>query len=329
MITSYGTIANGGVRMPRTTLRTVTDDDGRQVWPLEGVERTGTRVISRQAAYIVTDILAGNTQVKVNPYWGKWAIVQGGTRRPAAYKTGTTNDNRDVHAYGYLAPPEDKEAQALVVGVWLGNSNNQPTKILSLDAAAPLWSAIMTDVSKDLPVAKFKAPPGLETAEVDAFTGRRPGPFTTRTVTELFIEGTVPTKRETLRVARHIDAATGLLWQEGCVGPRVTRGFFDLSEVEASFPNWQKANRGWAARAARGSGVRGGPKGTRTTYFHDGGFAPFGRSWGAPFAPSGMCPLAPVEPPPCDPLATECPIVPPEETPGPGQKPSPTPKPKP
>ena len=40
----------------------------------------------------------------------------------------------------------------------------------------------------------------------------------------------------------------------------------------------------WGARAARGSGVRGGPKGTRTAYFYNGAFAPFGRSWGAPFA---------------------------------------------
>ena len=47
-----------------------------------------------------------------------------GTRRPAAYKTGTTNDNRDVHAYGYLAPPKDTKAPALAVGVWMGNSDN-------------------------------------------------------------------------------------------------------------------------------------------------------------------------------------------------------------
>ena len=181
-------------------------------------------------------------------------MYDGKTRRPAAYKTGTTSDNKDVHAYGYLAPPKDKKAQALVVGVWMGNSNSQPMRILSLDAAAPLWSSIMQDVSKDLPIAKFKAPPGLEKAEVDAFTGRRPGPFSTKTVEEYFIKGTVPKKKEDFRVALDVDAATGLLWQDGCVGPRVTRGFMDLSEVEANFPNWQKANRNWAARAAIGSG---------------------------------------------------------------------------
>ena len=332
MVTAYGTIANGGVRMPRTTILEIVDDNGRTVWPVEGQQPKGTRVISAPAAYIITHILAGNTQTKINPYWGAWAVYDGDARRPAAYKTGTTSDNRDVHAYGYLAPPEDQNAPALVAGVWMGNSNNEPNKgSLSLDSSAPLWSAILTDVSKGTPIAEFTAPGGLQKAQVDAFTGRRPGPFTTKTVTELFIEGTVPKQTETLRVALDIDAASGLRWQEGCVGPRVTKGFFDLSNVEANFPNWQKANQGWAARAAKGSGVRGGPKGTRTSYFYGGSFAPFGRSWGAPFAPTKTCPLAPVEPPPCDPLATECPSLPPDETvpPGPPGKPSPTPKPTP
>ena len=51
----------------------------------------------------------------------------------------------------------------------------------------------------------------------------------------------------------------------------MTQGFFDLSEVESNFPNWQKANRNWAARAAKGTGVRGTSKGTRTSYFYNNG----------------------------------------------------------
>ena len=55
-------------------------------------------------------------------------------------------------------------------------------------------------------------------------------------------------------MAASIDAASGLLWQDGCAGPKVTRGFFNLSDVEANFPAWQRADADWAARAARGSG---------------------------------------------------------------------------
>ena len=321
MLSAYGTIANGGVRMPRQMITKV-EKNGQQIWPIDDSKPEGTEVISPQAAYIITDILAGNTQTKVNPFWGEFAITKGGTRRPAAYKTGTTSDNRDVHAYGYLAPPRDKNAPALAVGVWMGNSNNDPNRgSLSLDSSAPLWSAILTEISRKEPIASFRAPSGLVTATVDAFTGLKPGPYTTKTVKELFIKGTVPKSRETIRVSRDIDSASGLLWQDGCAGPKVTKGFFNLNEVDSNFPNWQRADRGWAARAAKGPGVRGGPEGTRTAYFYNGQFAPFGHSWGAPFAPREKCPIAPVvtPPPSCDPFNPETCLPPP-----PGQSGKPT-----
>ncbi len=319
LLGAYGTIANGGVRMPREIILSVVKD-GRQVYPLTADPPVGTRVTSKQAAYIVTDILSGNTDVKVNPFWGEFAIYDGKTRRPAAYKTGTTSDNKDVAAYGYLAPPKAKDEPALAVGIWMGNSDSSPNDgKLSLQTSAPLWSAILTDLSRGMPIAAFKAPSGLETAEVDAFTGLKPGPFTTKTVKELFIKGTVPTQKETSRIAMEIDGASGLRWQDGCVGPKVTKGFFDLSEVDAGFPDWQKANRNWGARAAKGVGVRGGSKGTRTAYFYGPGFYPFGRTWGAPFAPKEICPLAPQTPPPCDPL-----LLPPDATPCPSAEPTPS-----
>jgi membrane peptidoglycan carboxypeptidase len=329
LLGAYATIANGGVKMPRTTILAVTDQDGKQVWPIGTDKPEGVQVISKQAAYIITDIMAGSTIKKVNPYWGEWAIYDGSRRRPAAYKTGTTSDNRDVHAYGYLAAPKEKDLPALAVGVWMGNSNNAPNRgSLSLDSSAPLWSAILTDISRDLPIRNFKAPSGLKTATVDAFTGLRPGPFTRKTVKELFIPGTEPKKKETIRIALKIDKASGLLWREGCVGPPVTRGFFNLREVESNFPSWQKANRSWAARAAKRSR---GPKGTRPTYFYNNSFAPFGRSWGAPFPPSKDCPIGPPPTPePCDPLDPACPVVPPGNGGGNGGgngRPQPTPKP--
>ncbi len=312
LLGAYGTIANNGVRMPRRVISTVLNDDDTTYWPTAKDTLKGTRVLSAGAAYIVTDIMAGNTDKRINPFWGKWAIYDKGTRRPAAYKTGTTSDNRDVAAYGYVAPPADKKAPAIAVGVWMGNSDNSPNDgKLSLDTSAPLWSAITTEVTKGTKIAQFKAPSGaLKTATVDAFTGLKPGPFTRKTVKEYFLPGTVPTEKEMFRSAAAVDAATGLLWQEGCQGPRVTRGFFNLSEVETNFPNWQKANMAWGARAARGSGVRGGPKATRTSYFYNGAFAPFGRTWGAPFQPRTKCPLY-TPPTFCDPFVSPDPALPP------------------
>jgi len=324
LLGAYGAIANSGKLMPRTTILKVTTAGGTQVWPDQSTPAPkGRAVISPQTAFILTDILAGNTQPKTNPFWGEWAIYDGHTRRPAAYKTGTTSDNRDVHAYGFLAPPKDPRAPALAVGVWMGNSNNEPNKdTLSLGSSAPLWSRILTDVSRGTPIADFKQPSGLVTASVDAITGLRPGPFSSKTVRELFIKGTEPTRADDLRRTVDIDAASGLLWQDGCVGPMKAVGALDFSQVEAAYPAWQKADNGWTKRAARGPGVAGGPKGTRTAYFYGTGFYPFGRTWGGIFAPSQLCPLAPPPtPPPCDPLGLFCPPPsgPPTPTPSHGK----------
>jgi membrane peptidoglycan carboxypeptidase len=332
MITAYGTIANGGVQMPRHTIMKVLDADGNQVWPPANLKQTGQRVVSRQSAYIITDILAGNTQESVNPFWGKWHItdgVSGRTVRPAAYKTGTTSDNRDVHAYGFLALPSRKNLPGLVAGVWMGNSDNSPNDgKLSLDTSAPLWSAILSDVSKGMPIEGFRRtkPKGLDTVTVDAFTGMLPNGATVRRVDELFLPGTAPTKSASYAVAADIDSASGLRWRDGCVGPMVTRSFVDYSRAEAGFKSWQRADQGWEVRAARGPGVGGGPKGTRTAYFYGGGFYPFGRTWGGGgFVPTKLCPIGPPPPTPCvsvDP-ASPCPSLPP----GPSPEPTPTPKP--
>ncbi len=337
-LSAYGAIANGGVLLPHRTILKVIDSSGKQVWPATDAKPTGKRVISAETAYIITDILAGNTIRSVNPYWAKYAVTDGlGSRkvRPAAYKTGTTQDNVDVLAYGYLPPPADASRPALVTGVWMGNSHNAVMKRTSLDTSAPLWSAIMSEISKGMPIDKFSRvkPKTLETATVDAFTGMLPGPTTTKTVNELFRPGTAPTRSADVTVSVDIDSASGLLWQDGCAGPMVTKSFIDFSRAEPAFPVWQKADIAWQKRAARGINVYGGPKHTRTMYFYDNGFFPFGRTWGGKFPPTETCTVVPPSPTICFSLNpfSPCPSIEPSPAPtpsrGPGPKATPPPKP--
>ena len=100
-----------------------------------------------------------------------------------------------------------------------------------------------------------------------------------------------PSDTDDFHRAVTIDTASGLLWQDGCVGPKKTVGALDFSSVEA-IGKWGYYDRGWPKRASKGSGVRGGPEGTRTAYFYGSGFFPFGRTWGGIFAPTELCPLA-------------------------------------
>ncbi len=331
LLSAYGAIANGGVLRPRTTILEVKDNAGNVVFS-QGAPK-GKQVASAAASYVITDILAGNTIKSVNPIWAEWQILDKGARRPAAYKTGTTDNNKDVAAYGYLAPPKDPKAPALAVGVWMGNSDSTPNNgSLSLDSSAPTWSRILAEISQGLPMAQFARPPGLVDATVDAFSGMLPGPGTVATVKEIFVKGTVPTQRDNEHKAVNIDSATGKLWRDGCTGPMVTREYLDFTKAEPAFPQWQTYTREWAARAARGVGVAGGPRRTLTSYFYNFNFHPFGASWGGTFAPTATCsPIPqvcvpgqlPPNPDPSLPPPTPCPT----ETPGPSGTPHGGPKP--
>ena len=239
------------------------------------------------------------------PSWRITDGVTGSKVRPAAYKTGTTSDNKDVHAYGYLAPPVDKKLPALVAGVWMGNSDNTPNDgKLSLDTSAPLWSAILSDVSKGMPIEGFSAhqaqgPRHRDGRRVHRHEAERRDPPHGRGA----VHRRAPSPRTAASYVRavDVDAASGLRWREGCVGPdghQVVHGLQqDRGGLQVLAEGRRRAGRP-ARRAAPGSS--GGPKGTRTAYFYGGGFYPFGRSLGRHGSPpTKKCPLAPPEPTPC------------------------------
>ncbi|HEY8168399.1 MAG TPA: transglycosylase domain-containing protein [Candidatus Limnocylindrales bacterium] len=318
LVTGYSTIANGGRYIGNTTILSVKDAAGKDVISPYRAP-AGEKAVSPQAAYIVTDILTGNTNPRINPVWGKFTIKnKAGERRPATLKTGTNNDAKDLNAYGYIAAPT-KEGRAdgeyaLTVGAWNGNSDNTVVStpgnpVFSIDVTTYVWQGFMQAASRDWEIRDFRRPKGLKEATVDAFTGYKPGPFSRQKVREIFIDGTQPTQTDMTKVGIQIEQETGKRWQDGCIGTPVTRGFLDLTNVEAAFPNWQRQNQKWIARARRGSGVGGGLDRSRTSYFYNlGSFHPYGRSWGAPFPPKATCIVGGAAPPsasPSDPVPSD------------------------
>ncbi|MEP7361191.1 MAG: hypothetical protein ABI744_06380, partial [Chloroflexota bacterium] len=200
------------------------------------------------------------------------------------------------------------------------------------DVAAPMWRGFMREATADYPVQDFSRPQGITEADVDAWSGGTPTQFTTQTVREVFIDGTVPgpdTTKVGLQVVLNplvarTDPNPYVLWQDGCSGVPETKGFLALEGVEAGQPDWQAANLDWIARAKQGPGTAGGADPavpTSTTYlFRSGFFTPYGKSWGAPFAPTVTCLGLPSP----SPSLSESPSVSPSVTPEVSLTPEPT-----
>jgi peptidoglycan glycosyltransferase len=269
LVTAYGTLANGGKEIPHTTILSVKDSDGKDAPGIPPyVPPAGKQVVSPQAAFIVTDILAGNTNKSVNPFWGKFSVTGPGGRRPATLKTGTNNDAKDLNAYGFIAPPtgagRSAGAYALAVGVWDGNSDNSlvstaRSPLFSIDVATYEWQGFLQEASSKWPVTDFKAPDGLVRAKIDPFTGFLAS-SDKNAVNEWYIAGTEPKAR---------------IAPDQC-GIDVVAAV----HVETGFGPWMQADQDWLRRAGRGPGVAGGPNRTRTAYFYNGQFHPYGSSWG-------------------------------------------------
>jgi len=182
---AYAAFANGGhVVRPIAVLR-VEDADGHLLW--SQTPGMGNQVLDERVAYLISNILSDN--VARIPGFGEESPLK--LSRPAAVKTGTTTDFRDNWTVGYT--PD------LVVGVWMGNADNEPMREISgVSGAAPIWHDFMEAALKGTPVHEFQRPDGLVEVEVCALSGQLPGPDCPHRVTELFLEGTQPTETCTL-----------------------------------------------------------------------------------------------------------------------------------
>lgn len=185
---AMGTFADGGVHVPYYAVQKVTLASTQQTYIMHKND-PGQSVISPQLAYMMTNVLSDNTsrlpeffdcnvlQLYSN---SQTACYEGdrGTVRPAAVKTGTTNDFKDNWTLGYTTD--------YVMGVWTGNDNGQPmVNVTGVQGAAPIWHDSMLLAEQGHPIRDFTDPGGLERATVTYSDGVQ--------TTDLFLPGTVPT----------------------------------------------------------------------------------------------------------------------------------------
>jgi len=247
MATAYGAFANGGLRVEPVAVTRVTDARGqlRYQW----VFHSGDRVLDERVAHLITSILSDDKARA--PAFGEVSVLK--IDRPAAAKTGTTSDWRDNWTLGYT--PD------LVVGVWVGNADNQPMENVSgITGAGPIWHEFIQTALLGRPALDFQEPPGLTREQVCAMSGLPPNPDAPcpHARTELFIEGTQPTQLDTFYRRFKIDMTTGQLADANTPPDRVVERVMLVLPAEAM--EWARENEietANALQATTGDGGRG------------------------------------------------------------------------
>jgi 1A family penicillin-binding protein len=179
MTNAYGALANGGVYTPPTPILCILDATGTVLERVDvpnlpeacrnaplaarAVQRQPeqTRVATPQHSYLITDILQDNEAR--TPAFGANSFLQIG--RPAAVKTGTTNDVRDIWTVGYT--PQ------LAVGVWVGNADGAPMdqNLSGIAGAGPIWNRFMRAALADVAPQDFARPSGIVEVDICTLTG--------------------------------------------------------------------------------------------------------------------------------------------------------------
>ena len=183
LVSAYGALANRGERVAPSFIRRVSTNSGEVLYEAAPEARA---VVRPATAYLVTSMLEG--------------VLDGGTAaqarrlgfsRPAAGKTGTTNDYRDAWFIGYT--PD------LVAGVWLGH--DQPQTIVrngyAAQLAVPLWTRFMLTATRDTAPQAFDAPSSVTAAAICPLSGRLATPAcagdsAAPVYTEYFEQGSEP-----------------------------------------------------------------------------------------------------------------------------------------
>lgn len=215
MTYAYSVLANNGVMagevVPNAQLRPgyrtlnpvailrVTDRNNNVLYQLD--TPATQPILSPELTYLINNVLSDN-EARVAAF-GRGNPLELADR-PAAAKTGTTNDFRDNWTMGFV--PQ------LAVGVWVGNADNsEMLNVTGLTGAAPIWQALMryATTTYQLPVQGWDAPPSITRLRVCDPSGLIPTAACQRTKDEVFALGTEPLAPDNIWVNVALNKETG------------------------------------------------------------------------------------------------------------------------
>jgi 1A family penicillin-binding protein len=154
LVSAYGVFADkGNYHEPKTVIeiknkygKTVNEENGFWSFFFDPLRKSKSQsVLSSETAFLISSMLSDNS-ARAEVFGGALTIS-----RPAAVKTGTTEEYRDALTVGY--------APSLVIGVWVGNNDNTPMdNIAGSLGAAPIWRSLMENFLTGTAIEKFEKP---------------------------------------------------------------------------------------------------------------------------------------------------------------------------
>ncbi len=175
MACGYTVFANHGIGAQPIAIKTVLDSNGNI---LEENLPQEKEIIQEDTAYIITKMLEG--VILRGTGW------QARIGRPAAGKTGTTNDYTETWFAGYT--PE------LVTVVYAGYDDRTSLgeKQTGGQVAAPIWADFMKKAFQDKPVTDFEKPEDIVLVQIDPYTGFLAQDYCPEKIEMPFKKGTEP-----------------------------------------------------------------------------------------------------------------------------------------
>ena len=175
MVGAYAALDNNGVFMPPVAILKIEDSQGNVVD--EYIPPEGRQIASPIHAYMITSIISDN--VAREPLQGLNSPLR--LTRPAAAKTGSTDEYRDSWLIGYTP--------TLATGVWVGNTDLSPMKeVPGSLGAGRIWNQFMEEVHAGQPPTDFAPPPGIREYRICKETGGPPTPDCERVLMEVYPE---------------------------------------------------------------------------------------------------------------------------------------------
>jgi penicillin-binding protein 1B len=172
----YAVLANEGMEVPPYGVMAVVNAKGQVV---EGHELKAEQVLEPEVAYAMDFMLE-----QVIKHGTGAGARKAGFLRPAAGKTGTTNDSVDAWFAGYTPN--------LLAVVWTGFDQQEALGLTGAEASLPAWTDFMKAATAARPDTDFPMPSDVVRVRVDPLTGYLATPYCPVTMAGVFPKALAP-----------------------------------------------------------------------------------------------------------------------------------------